>query len=287
MRFRRFANQSIFLVLFAAAWAVASTAVQAEGMQPAVTQLKVDKPQRVLFMGNSYLYYNDSLHNHVRRMVAASGIYGLKDMKYKSATISGSMLFDHDIDSYLTPGKLRVKDPFQVVVMQGFSAAATKKGHAPKFEATVADRSGQVDQVLRISQQLVDDFAGTPAGSQGMIVLGNRYFSLGRYADAQRLFRQYLDTHGDLDALVFAARTGLAACREAQGDLEGAARDYVQYADDNPVSPPSALALMQAARCYGQLGDAARRRETLERVTRQHPLTPVAQRAREQLTMMM
>ena len=84
-----------------------------------------------------------------------------------------------------------------------------------------------------------------------------------------------------------AARTGLAACREAQGDLEGAARDYVQYADENPDSPPSALALMQAARCYGQLGDAARRRETLERVTRQHPLTPVAQRAREQLTMMM
>ena len=139
MRFRRFANQSIFLVLFAAAWAVTATAVQAEGMQPAVTQLKVDKPQRVLFMGNSYLYYNDSLHNHVRRMVAASGIYGLKEMKYKSATISGGMLFDHDIDSYLTPGKLRVKGPFQVVIMQGFSAAATKKGHPPKFEATVAE----------------------------------------------------------------------------------------------------------------------------------------------------
>ena len=166
-------------------------------------------------------------------------------------------------------------------------AEARERAATLLFEATVADRSGQVDQVLRISQQLVDDFAGTPAGSQGMIVLGNRYFSLGRYADAQWLFRQYLDTHGDLDALVFAARTGLAACREAQGDLEGAARDYVQYADDNPDSPPSALALMQAARCYGQLGDAARRRETLERVTRQHPLTPVAQRAREQLTMMM
>ena len=27
-------------------------------------------PQRVLFVGNSYLYYNDSLHNHVERMAA-------------------------------------------------------------------------------------------------------------------------------------------------------------------------------------------------------------------------
>ena len=25
-------------------------------------------PERVLYIGNSYLYYNDSLHNHVRRM---------------------------------------------------------------------------------------------------------------------------------------------------------------------------------------------------------------------------
>ena len=25
---------------------------------------------RVLFIGNSYLYYNDSLHNHVKRMAS-------------------------------------------------------------------------------------------------------------------------------------------------------------------------------------------------------------------------
>jgi len=180
-----------------------------------------------------------------------------------------------------------------VAVIAITSFMKTQRGEAREraatllFEATLADRSGQMDQVIRIGQQLIDDFAGTPSASQAMILLGNRFFSLGRYPDAQRLYRQYLDAHGDLDALVYAARTGLAACREAQGDLEGAARDYVRYADENPDSQPSALVLMQAARCYGQLGDAARRRETLERVTRQHPLTPVAQRAREQLTMMM
>ena len=27
------------------------------------------KADRILFVGNSYLYYNDSLHNHVKRMV--------------------------------------------------------------------------------------------------------------------------------------------------------------------------------------------------------------------------
>ena len=34
-----------------------------------VTGLKNKNPERVLYIGNSYLYYNDSLHNHVRRML--------------------------------------------------------------------------------------------------------------------------------------------------------------------------------------------------------------------------
>ena len=34
-----------------------------------VIELKNKSPDRVLYIGNSYLYYNDSLHNHVRRML--------------------------------------------------------------------------------------------------------------------------------------------------------------------------------------------------------------------------
>lgn len=171
--------------------------------------------------------------------------------------------------------------------MQTQKAEARERASTLLFEATVADRSAQTDQVIRIAQQLVDEYPGTPAAAQGIILLGNRYFALGRYADAERLYQQYLDTHGDLEAFVFAATTGLAACREAKGDLEGAARDYVRYADSHTDSAPAALALMHAARCYGQLGDAASHRQMLERVTADHALTPVAQRAREQLAMMM
>ncbi len=37
--------------------------------EPQVKSLKGLKPNRILFE-NSYLYYNDSLHNHVKRMAA-------------------------------------------------------------------------------------------------------------------------------------------------------------------------------------------------------------------------
>ncbi len=116
----------------------------AEALAPTVKSLKNTKPQRLLFVGNSYLYYGDSLHNHVRRMVIAAGLYKKKQLKYKSATISGSALFDHNIDSYIEPGKLRVKKPFQVVILQGGSAAPWRKGRDVKFHETVAEFSKKI-----------------------------------------------------------------------------------------------------------------------------------------------
>lgn len=165
-------------------------------------------------------------------------------------------------------------------------SVARQKAASLLFEAMVADQSGQLDNAIRVSQQLVDEYGGTPSAAHGTILVANRYFALGRYAEAQRLFERYLDEYGDLEPLVFAARTGLAACREAQGDLEGAARAYLEYADEHPDSQPSSLALMDAARCYRLLGDP-RQREVLRRVTREYAESPAAQRAREQLNMLL
>jgi len=122
-------------------------AVQAGGARadaPAVKALKKEKPTHLLFVGNSYLYYNDSLHNHVRRMVIAAGIHDGKALKFKSVTISGGALFDHHIDSYLEPGKLRVKKPFEAVILQGGSAAPWRKGRDIQFRETVAAFSKKI-----------------------------------------------------------------------------------------------------------------------------------------------
>ena len=77
---------------------------------------------RVLFIGNSYLYYNDSLHNHVKRMASERFTeMASRDFQYKSATIGGARLQHHDIEWLLTPGKIGVDRPFQAVIMQGGS----------------------------------------------------------------------------------------------------------------------------------------------------------------------
>ena len=87
---------------------------------------------RVLFVGNSYLYYNDSLHNHVKRMASERfSRMASRDFQYKSATIGGARLQHHDIEWLLTPGKIGVDRPFQAVIMQGGS-----------FEPLTADTKG-------------------------------------------------------------------------------------------------------------------------------------------------
>ncbi len=58
-------------------------------------------PGKVIYIGNSFFYYNNSMHGHIREMV----LEGMKGQKYNgvSVTISGSGLDWHDVASYFRP----------------------------------------------------------------------------------------------------------------------------------------------------------------------------------------
>ena len=86
-----------------------------------VTGLKNKTPERVLYIGNSYLYYNDSLHNHVRRMLDEVYENKITTSNYKSVTISGSRSWHHNIDYPINHKNLGAKKPFQLVIFQGGS----------------------------------------------------------------------------------------------------------------------------------------------------------------------
>lgn len=61
-------------------------------------------PESVLWVGNSFFYYNNSLHGHFGRLVASAG--GGARVRGVSATISGSGLDWHDMASLLRPDGL-------------------------------------------------------------------------------------------------------------------------------------------------------------------------------------
>tara|TARA_B100001093_G_scaffold440491_1_gene441024 strand:- start:285 stop:1064 length:780 start_codon:yes stop_codon:yes gene_type:complete len=88
---------------------------------PIVKELENKSPERVLYIGNSYLYYNDSLHNHVRRMLEETYQIEIDTGNYKSVTISGSRIPHHNIDYPLNHKNLGSKKPFELVILQGGS----------------------------------------------------------------------------------------------------------------------------------------------------------------------
>ena len=90
-------------------------------------------PKRILFIGNSYLYYNDSLHNHLRRMVEEAFPSKVDNLEFKSATIGGSRLSHHNIEHLLNHKNLSVSKPFDLVILQGGSGEVQSKKSRNEF----------------------------------------------------------------------------------------------------------------------------------------------------------
>ena len=101
-------------------------------------------PQRVLFVGNSYLYYNDSLHNHVERMAIERHPNTLGSFAFTSATIGGVKLQHHNIDWLLATDNIGVDGPFQTVIMQGASFEPLTPEDRATFQATVVRYADKV-----------------------------------------------------------------------------------------------------------------------------------------------
>ncbi len=116
----------LVVLFFNVVWAHAA-------QSPQLKRLAVDAPKRILFVGNSYFYYNDSLHNHVRGLAIAGDTSIEKALQYKSATIGGAPLSHHNVQYLLAPGSLGMKQPYEVVILQGNSADAMADASRASF----------------------------------------------------------------------------------------------------------------------------------------------------------
>jgi lysophospholipase L1-like esterase len=92
-----------------------------------------NEPRTILFIGNSYLYYGDSLHNHFKRMAEEY----LEDYdgsaSVKSATIGGSRLKHHDVERLIMPKAISSIEKFDLVILQGGSSESLTQENRKKF----------------------------------------------------------------------------------------------------------------------------------------------------------
>jgi len=94
-------------------------------------------PDKVLFVGNSFTYYNTSLHKHLGGLLRARGLYQSGKSRLRALLISGSALDEHraGISGMVTPGS------FDVVLMQDHSVGPINPESYKVFKAAVLDMS--------------------------------------------------------------------------------------------------------------------------------------------------
>ena len=150
----------------------------------------------------------------------------------------------------------------------------------------IAEQAGQKEEAIRTGEQLQTTYAGTIASAQATVLLGNIQFNSGNYAEAERHFQNYLQNYDPVDVLSLAANNGLAACLEAQGQVEQAAQRYEEIAARHKGLAAAGQAMMKAAWCYAQLGDRDKQRALLQSVIDEYARFPVAIRARTEIEML-
>ena len=72
--------------------------------KPKILQTGIEAPASAIFIGNSFFYYNNSLHNHFILLLRSADASA--KFRATSATISGSGADWHDVESYFRPNAL-------------------------------------------------------------------------------------------------------------------------------------------------------------------------------------
>ena len=199
--------------------------------KPEVKPLSGFKPNRILFVGNSYLYYNDSLHNHVKRMVGEKFPRRKKLLIYKSSTIGGSRLAHHNLDHLLDVKNIGVRDNFELVILQGGSSETLSKKsrrqfheHAEKMIGKIKASGGKaalymphayVEPHKKYSPGMVDDIKSTyvKAGNDNetlVIPVGLAFEMAYRIKPDIKLHKEFDGTHPSLLGTYLAANVVFA-----------------------------------------------------------------------------
>jgi len=106
------------------------------------TQHTALAPQKLLFVGNSFTYYNNSVHYHVEQLVKTTMPWKVfKDYNFRMSTTSGAFMREHKAGlTSLTHGK-----QWNAVVIQGHSTEAI----TPKLTASFRKATEQLINIIR------------------------------------------------------------------------------------------------------------------------------------------
>ncbi|KPK15321.1 MAG: hypothetical protein AMJ67_15375 [Betaproteobacteria bacterium SG8_41] len=180
--------------------------------RPQRTEFEGKPPQSILWVGNSFFYYNNSMHNYVGRIVRATK----GKHRSSSVTISGSGLDWHDVESYFRPNGIgkysfvagneirfnKFEKLFDAVILMDCSQCPIH----PKLKAVFHDYAKKHSDTARRH------------GAAPMLFMSWAYKD--KPEMTAQLAEEYTKAGNDNDALVIPAGLAFAKAIEKQSDLE-------------------------------------------------------------------
>jgi hypothetical protein len=97
-------------------------------------------PESILFVGNSFTFYNNSIYTYLRKLLVAQDPATREQIFLKSMTISGAVLGDHRGGL----GQMLESRDWDIVVLQGHSREAITPELTPGFRSALAEFSASV-----------------------------------------------------------------------------------------------------------------------------------------------
>ena len=186
----------------------------AQAVRPKISEVGVTDPRSAIWIGNSFFYYNNSMHGHVGQFIAA-GMPGFRH-RGTSVTISGSGLDWHDMESLLRPdgigrysfvgdNEIRFNPPgrqYDTVVMMDCSQCPVH----PQLQKNFFDTVRKDAEILRRH------------GARGVLFMSWAYKD--KPAMTQELAEQYVRAGRENGMLVIPAGLAFANAIARKPDLE-------------------------------------------------------------------
>lgn len=97
-----------------------------------------EAPNKVLFVGNSFTYYNNSVHSHYRKLARAAGVFTDEESRARIMTISGGHLPEHAGGFE----RMVASENWDVVIMQGHSLGPISEETAEPFRDAAREFAG-------------------------------------------------------------------------------------------------------------------------------------------------
>jgi outer membrane protein assembly factor BamD (BamD/ComL family) len=149
-------------------------------------------------------------------------------------------------------------------------------------EAQSAVAAGNAALAMSDLSRLTTTYGGTPAASEGAILLGQLRLSSGQPDSAIRELQQFTK-NGPPPRYAAAAYHLLGAALEQDRRMADAAKAYQQAADLWPYDYLQAQALLDAGRAYRAAGDSTQAAAAYERILRDFSKSPSATEAKVRL----